>query len=278
MSHDNFHAALRPKVQGTWNLHKFLPSGMDFFVLLSSTGGVFGSRGQSNYAAGSTYQDAFARYRVSLGEKCISLDLGLMLAVGFAAERQHITDSLRTVGYEGIHEIEFHAMLDHFCNPDLPLQDPADTQIVTGVATPASLGFRGIGEIFWMSKPIFQGLRQMDRQFSVSTSVEDKGANYRGQIEQASSQEAAGQAIAEALVGKLSGALNMPIADIETEKPVYAYGVDSLVAVEIRYWFLKEFKAQIAVFEIIRSESIDKLFLLVASKTQYQQNWKQQDG
>jgi hypothetical protein len=107
---------------------------MDFFVLLSSTGGVFGSRGQSNYAAAGTYQDAFARYRVSRGQKCISLDLGLMLAVGFAAERQQITESLRSVGYKGIHEIEFHAMLDHFCNPNLPLQEPANTQIVTGIA------------------------------------------------------------------------------------------------------------------------------------------------
>ncbi|RMZ67076.1 polyketide synthase [Pyrenophora seminiperda CCB06] len=277
MSHGNFHAALRPKVQGTWNLHNVLPSKMDFFVLLSSTGGVFGSRGQSNYAAGSTYQDAFAQYRVSLGEKCISLDLGLMLAVGFAAERQHITNSLRTVGYEGIHEIEFHAMLDHFCNPNLPLQDPTDTQIVTGVATPASLASRGLGEIFWMSKPIFQGLRQMDRQFSISTTVREEGANYRVQIEQAASQQDAGHIIALALVKKLSAALNMPVADIEVEKPVYAYGVDSLVAVEIRYWFLKEFKAQIAVFEIIRSESIEKLCGLVAGKTQYLQSWKR-DG
>ncbi|KAE8858793.1 hypothetical protein PTNB73_08273 [Pyrenophora teres f. teres] len=274
MSHDNFLAALQPKIQGTWNLHNALPSGMDFFLLLSSTGGVFGSRGQSNYAAGSTYQDAFAKYRVSLGEKCISLDLGLMLAVGFAAERQHITDSLRTVGYEGIHEIEFHAMLDHFCKPDFPLQDPTNTQIVTGVATPASLASKGLGEIFWMSKPIFQSLRQMDRQFSVSTTVKEEGANYRAQIEQAMSQQDAGHIIALALVNKLSAALNMPITDIEVEKPVYAYGVDSLVAVEIRYWFLKEFKAQIAVFEIIRSESIEKLSLLVASKTQYQQRWK----
>jgi hypothetical protein len=49
---------------------------------------------------------------------------------------------------------------------------------------------------------------------------------------------------------------------------MYAYGVDSLVAVEVRYWFLKEFNAQVAVFEIL---SIAALRFLVASKTQYQQ-------
>jgi hypothetical protein len=52
---------------------------------------------------------------------------------------------------------------------------------------------------------------------------------------------------------------------------MYAYGVDSLVAVEVSYWLLKEFNAQVAVFEILSSESIAALRFLVASKTQYQQ-------
>jgi hypothetical protein len=267
MTHEHFHAALMPKVQGTWNLHNILPSGMDFFILLSSTGGVFGSRGQSNYAAASTYQDAFARHRTEQGEKCISLDLGLMLAVGFAAERQDITDSLRRAGYEGIHEAEFHAMLDDVCDPNLPIQAPDNTQIITGIATPESLAARGLDEIFWMTKPIFKGLRQMDREFKTLRTQRDRGTDYRYLLEQAQSQKAAGQIIADALRNKLSVALSMPSADIEVEKPTYAYGVDSLVAVEIRYWFLKEFNAHVTVFEIIGSESIAGLCLAVASRT-----------
>ena len=274
MTHENFHAVLKPKIQGTWNLHRFLPTGLDFFLILSSTGGVFGSRAQSNYAAASTYQDAFAKYRVSLGEKCTSLDLGLMLAVGFAAERQHITDALRTAGYEGIHEIEFHAMLSHFCDPTLPIAAPADTQVITGVATPASLASKNLREIFWMSKPIFQGLRQMDRDAAKRDKDVERDVDYRMLIEQTSNVEAAGDIIADALVRKLATALNVSSADIEVDRPVYAYGVDSLVAVEIRYWFLKEFKAQVAVFEVLRSESIRALSLLVASKTQFDCGWR----
>ncbi|PVI01490.1 KR-domain-containing protein, partial [Periconia macrospinosa] len=268
MSHDDFHAVLKPKVQGTWNLHHLLPRYMDFFLILSSTGGVFGSRGQSNYAAASTYQDAFAKYRVGLGEKCVSLDLGLMLAVGFAAERQHITEKLVSAGYEGIHEIEFHALLDYFCDPGRPIDDADTVQTVTGVAVPASLNARGLGDIFWMSKPLFGGLRQMDRQTIISDKNPENKIDYRALFEQAPTDEAAGTIITKALTKKLSTALNMPVTDIEPEKPVYAYGVDSLVAVEVRYWFLKEFKAQVAVFEILRSESIAKLSLFVASKAQ----------
>ena len=278
MELENFNAALRPKVQGSWNLHAHLPKGMDFFVLLSSTGGVFGSRGQSNYAAGNTYQDSFARYRLSLGEKAISLNLGLMLAVGFAAERQQVTDSLRAAGYEGIYQAEFFAMLDHFCNPKLPLCSASESQIVTGISTPALLKSKGMAEIFWMSKPLFRGLSQMDRVTSSNAETMRPSVDGKALLEVADSLKSAGDIIAHALSKKLSSALSMPENDIEVQKPIFAYGVDSLVAVEIRYWFLKEFKAEVAVFNILESESISKLSVFAAEKSDYVQASLKVDG
>ncbi|KAL9600828.1 MAG: hypothetical protein Q9179_003083 [Wetmoreana sp. 5 TL-2023] len=271
MTLGNFEAALRPKVQGSWNLHSHLPKAMDFFILLSSTGGVFGSRGQSNYAAGNTFQDALARYRVSRGEKAMSLNLGLMLEVGFAAERQSVTDSLRAAGYEGIHRAEFLAMLDHYCNPALPLPTPAKSQAVTGVATPASLVSKGMPEIFWMSKPLFRSLRQIDKTTATPAEATKLTIDFRDLLRSADSLAAAGGLLARALAKKLGASLSVPEADIEKDKPVHAYGVDSLVAVEIRYWFLKEFKAEVAVFDILGSESLAQLSLLAAQKSEYLQ-------
>lgn len=99
---EDFHAVIRPKVDGSWNLHTLLPSGMDFFVLLSSLAGVGGSHGQSNYAAGNTYQDALALHRTSQGEKAMSMDLGKILRMGYVAEREGSeavrgSDSIREV-------------------------------------------------------------------------------------------------------------------------------------------------------------------------------------
>jgi hypothetical protein len=52
MTIEDYRAAVRPKVQATRNLHDLLPKDLDFFVCLSSTGGILGSLGQSNYNAG----------------------------------------------------------------------------------------------------------------------------------------------------------------------------------------------------------------------------------
>ncbi|PYI09611.1 KR-domain-containing protein [Aspergillus sclerotiicarbonarius CBS 121057] len=63
MSREEWQAVLDPKVTETWNLHHQLPARMDLFVILSSLGGMIGSRGQSQYKAAATFQDAFARHR-----------------------------------------------------------------------------------------------------------------------------------------------------------------------------------------------------------------------
>lgn len=100
---------------------------------------------------------------MSLGEKSISLNLGLMLAVGFAAERQRVNDSLRAAGYKGIHQTESFPMLDHCCNPNPPLCSASESQIVTGISTPAPLKSKVMAEIFWMSRIFFRTLGLADR-------------------------------------------------------------------------------------------------------------------
>lgn len=58
MSLEDFNAAIKPKVYTTKNLHDLLPRDMDFFICLSSTGGIVGSRGQGNYNAGELRNNA----------------------------------------------------------------------------------------------------------------------------------------------------------------------------------------------------------------------------
>jgi NAD(P)-dependent dehydrogenase (short-subunit alcohol dehydrogenase family) len=67
MGYKQWRTAVEPKVHGTWNIHEVFGNSLDFFVLLSSSGGVIGSFSQGNYCAGNTFQDAFARYRAGVG-------------------------------------------------------------------------------------------------------------------------------------------------------------------------------------------------------------------
>ncbi len=58
---------LAPKVSGIVNLdHASKDTGLDFFVLFSSTVGTMGNIGQADYAAANAFLDAYAEYRNSL--------------------------------------------------------------------------------------------------------------------------------------------------------------------------------------------------------------------
>ncbi|KAJ8130428.1 hypothetical protein O1611_g3200 [Lasiodiplodia mahajangana] len=91
MSHAQWEVTIRSKVDTSWNLHQLLPPGtLDFFILLSSLSGLYGSIAQSNYAAGCTFQDALAQYRSGIcadnndDEANVSLDIGWMRNIGRA--------------------------------------------------------------------------------------------------------------------------------------------------------------------------------------------------
>jgi hypothetical protein len=62
-----------------------------------------------------------------------------------------------------------------------------------GIATP---------EIFWMAKPIFESLRQMDRELKLSRTQRESGTDYRYFLEQSQSKDGAGQIIADTLRNK----------------------------------------------------------------------------
>ena len=86
ISVEDWTASLRPKVQGSRCLYECLPKDLDFFIMLSSCVGISGNKGQANYAAGNTYQDALALYRRPQGLPVTSIDLTWMRGIGVVAE------------------------------------------------------------------------------------------------------------------------------------------------------------------------------------------------
>lgn len=121
-----------------------------------------------------------------------------------------------------------------------------------------------------MKRPLYHHLRQTNQQTGDSSAPASSTAvDYRALIRAAQSETDAGRVIATALARKLSQALTVPEEDIDTGRPVHSFGVDSLVAVELRFWFTNQMKAEISVFNILANTSIQELGRLAASKSQF---------
>jgi acyl transferase domain-containing protein/acyl carrier protein len=81
-----FANVLRAKVHGAWNLHRLtVDEDLDFFAMFSSISALFGSAGQSNYAAANAFLDGLARFRQQQGLPAISIGWSPWAQAGMAA-------------------------------------------------------------------------------------------------------------------------------------------------------------------------------------------------
>ncbi|KAH7305246.1 hypothetical protein B0I35DRAFT_362380 [Stachybotrys elegans] len=270
MTHKDFQESAKPKVNGTWNLHQLLPRDLDFFIMLSSISGVTGNPGQANYAAGNTFMDDLASYRRSLGLTATSLDLGLMLDVGFVAERDG-TSNLKKWESVGLTNKEFLHILSSAMRGYLPSSAPGGqpsvmaSQVVTGLATGGHVAANSLDKPFYFSDARFKELVRAELSDSDAQASGDSVKAFRASLQSATTLAMAIETIGEAIRRRLADVMNLDPENIELSRPVHAYGVDSLVAVELRNWIIQEMQSSISLFELLQSPSLASLAAKVAA-------------
>lgn len=262
---------MRPKVAGSWNLHNLLPRDLEFFVCLSSIAGIIGSGAQANYAAGNAYMDALTHHRMARGQKATSIDLGWMESEGVIAEHEFLQKGMTAVGFlMPISPDNFHALLDIHCDPSLEPSASVTCQPIVGLETPAAMRSKGSNQPHWMQRRTFRHLHQMGLDDQLSKDA-DTAVDYVSLFRGATSLGEATRILTEGLVKKLAKALSIPADDIDTSKPLHAYGVDSLLAVELRNYFAKELGAEVAIFDLMGGASFAAVGTTVASRSKYRQ-------
>ncbi|PNP56847.1 hypothetical protein THARTR1_03082 [Trichoderma harzianum] len=253
MSYDQWQESTLPKVQGTQNLHNTLPD-VDFFVALSSFAGTFGNRGQGNYAAGCAYQDALALQRRDEGKKATTLDVGLMRDIGVLAENG-MTDNLKEWEEPyGVREGELRNLVKLAIAGRLP------AQVLIGLATGGSAVVAGIPPPFYLSDAKFSIMATTDLE-KVNDSAGDlnnrrKSDSIRALISKSESVVEASGHVSASLVSRIAKMLQIEAEDVDTSRALHSYGLDSLVAIEIVDWALKEIEARVSVFDIMAAVPI----------------------
>lgn len=257
MTHSDWLASLRPKIQGSHNLHTHLPPSLDFLVLLSSIAGEGGMRGQTNYAAGNAYQDALARHRRARGLPAVCIDVTAVLGVGVVAENPELIAGLKAAGVLSIQEAQLHRLLKAAITGHSSGGQRTPSQIITGVATGAYLQRNAIQDPIWQHDARFtHTLKHGLSPTSPSPSSSPEETSLPLLLRSAPTLASATSALTHALATKLARALGVPVEDIDASRPVSAHGVDSLVAVELRNWIQRRAGAAVSVFELMGAESV----------------------
>ncbi|KAF7595519.1 hypothetical protein BBP40_005855 [Aspergillus hancockii] len=268
MSHEQYMAAVGPKVQGSWNLHTYLPKDMDFFVLLSSVAGIAGSRGQGNYSAGNAFQDALAHHRRLHGMHGVCIDVGMVLGVGFLAEstEDRVHENTKMWNFTGIREKELLDIIQAAMMGESIQGQKIPPQLITGLSTGGMMAHSAQDYPWWFNEAKFSHIVQVDTHQVVQTENEDS-AQLKSLLAEVTNMDAASDIVCEALMAKLAKSMMVAVDDIENSRPVSSYGVDSLLAVELRGWVFTELQADISVFDLLSNVPISTLSRQIAAKS-----------
>lgn len=259
MTLENFNLAIRPKVQGSWNLHEQL-TGVDFFIMLSSVLGVIGNPSQANYTAGGAFQDALAHHRRARGLPAVAIDLGMVKGVGYVAKNEGVSDRLSRVGLKAISEDTLLRILE------LAIIYPTTPQIITGIDK--SLDPR-LEEAGWIKDNRFSALKCQQATQEVLSSSNSNKASLPSQLSKISSADEAQEVVLRELLKKLKSMFAIPAEDVSPSRNLAYFGVDSLVGVELRNWIASQVGSDISIFELMQSPSLAHLSHTILSTSRY---------
>ena len=263
---EDYQQVMMPRVKGAWNIHNALLGGhsdLDFFVVLSSATGILGNPGQSAYAASNSFLDAFARYRHKLNLPASSIDLGLVERVGYAAQNLPKNSRHEVLVHDRITERELHALVKGAIADRNSECDYAQT--ITGVKIDPTKTLP-----FWAKDPIMSMvLPTVSKDFETDG---DEGASVRNALRRCASRDEAIRVMCAALVNKLSAISLTPKEELDVHKNMDAYGLDSLVAVEVRNWMTNELGVNLSLLEFMKITTLLQLSKTAVGKSRLLQH------
>ncbi|KAI1426161.1 polyketide synthase [Xylaria sp. FL1777] len=282
MPNEAWHTGIDPKYQGTWNLHNALQTHIDrdaqnepdFFLLTSSVSGTVGTATEANYCSANGFLDSFARWRRSRGQPCVSIGLGMISEVGYLHENPEIEALLLRKGIQPLNEEEFLQVVD------LALASEAthaleDAHLLTGLepATIRELSARGFdvtshGVLVEARASILLASLQAEKEMSDSSPKNGldntvTAAPWFKDIPQSRATALAPEADAPSLQAailrlikkRFSNLILMAADQIQENKALPDFGVDSMIASEFRTWFWSVFKVDIPFLNIMSAKT-----------------------
>ncbi|KAK7738315.1 putative Hybrid PKS-NRPS biosynthetic cluster [Cytospora paraplurivora] len=246
MSFDQMQMVLKPKIEGSNNIDQsFYDENLDFFILLQ---------------------------RRRRGLAASTIDIGMVTGIGYIETAgQHVVNQLGKYGLSILSEPDFRRAFAETVQAGYPSPNDKDSipdcVVTTGIRTMLD----GEINVTWRNNPIFShciiteakgtdsGVDGLSRNRAAAIPVME-------QIAKTPSREAVLGIIQESFLAKLRVILQNADLEMDHDDPLVEVGIDSLVAVEVRSWFLKELKVDVPVLKIVGGASLADICGLAMNK------------
>ena len=263
MSNESWHTSVKPKVQGSWNLHNAIKgkdSELDFFLLTSSVAGSVGTATESNYTSANSFLDNFAKYRRRQGLPATSIGLGMISEIGYLHENPEIEAVLLRKGITPIKEEELLSIIDITLSRPEPLR-LHEAHVLTGLETQGMKKLRQMG--FEGTIPTLNDPRasilasSLDGESDLHSKKSESGLPpaLAECLEAGGDDDAVLHVITTIIVQRLANLILVQAHKIDKDVTLSKWGMDSMLVAEFRTWFFMAFTVDIP-FILLLGDSI----------------------
>ena len=254
MSWPDFEAVLAPKVVGTQNIDELFGDGeedetLDFFIVLSSATSLVGIIGQSAYSAANHFAASLVRQRRSRGLAGSVIVIGFLTGLGYIfhrSDKEHLATIEKSLlpRLDRQSETDLCEMLAEAIVCGRPNSDQPP-ELITGIRT----SFQEA----WHQDPRLSCYLVQEGVRESGGGPEEVNGNVKVEVQLAAVEDPKeGLTVLEKCFSQaLGNMLQLDPAQISGDVPAVNLGVDSLVSVRIREWFLKELGVDVPILKIM---------------------------
>ncbi|KAI0398721.1 putative polyketide synthase [Xylaria palmicola] len=263
MTFQQFQDVAGPKVDGSMHLDRlFSNNDLDFFVLVSSINCIIGNVGQANYASANAFMCGLAAQRRARGLPSAAVNIGAIIGPGYMmresrkeldniVERYFMLRMSEEDWCQAISEAIDACRLDSLHGPELITGLP---DIVFDIANAPNAPN-------WCTNPTFSPLIVSGSgELDITKEQEEVLMTTSERLHRCRTQEEISQVVEEAFAIQLRQVLRVSASNDELmASRSRDIGLDSLVSVDIRSWFLKTLRVNVPVLVIMGNNTMSYL-------------------
>ncbi|SCV25931.1 unnamed protein product [Fusarium fujikuroi] len=256
MTLDGMNKVLKPKVDGSMLLDEiFYDEPLDFFIMFSSLTACLGNSGQSNYAAANMFMTTLAFQRRARGVPGSVIDLSSLMGIGHVGRSDVFNaDYFRSLGATSVSEVDLHQMFAEAIDVGRP-DSKESAEIVTGMSPMFRSELEDIKVQYRMDLKF--GHFCIEQSCNKGEASASSKVPVRVQLKTVKTRGEAMRVLLDSLVARVKKVLQIPADEVVHEnEPLIERGVDSLVALDIRSWFLRELDVDMPVLKVLGGNSI----------------------
>jgi acyl transferase domain-containing protein/NADPH:quinone reductase-like Zn-dependent oxidoreductase/surfactin synthase thioesterase subunit/NAD(P)-dependent dehydrogenase (short-subunit alcohol dehydrogenase family)/SAM-dependent methyltransferase/aryl carrier-like protein len=252
ITRERYMKVFTPKAVGCWILHEATKNmNLDHFISYSSISAIYGNPGQVSYVGANSFLDNFSHWRRAQGLPATTINWGVIGDVGFVARAGkvggNVDELLYKQGWKSFSLVQATNILE-----DILLTNP-----IQRVATDSD--WEMIGDFFPHSavSSRFAHLVNENQLGGGASTGSSDGALKATLLESKPEQQT--ELLLKQLNDTFARVLGTTADKLDTSEPVTKYGLDSLMANQIRNWVQSNLGIDYSMMKIMRGPTMEEM-------------------